>query len=53
MTLGGFYPIFTGKLSDGDKDTIIAQHIEAGRQLAQQLQHAYEIALQCKLNSRA
>jgi len=43
--------IFTGKLSDGDKDTIISQHIEAGRQLAQHLQHAYEIALQCKLNS--
>lgn len=44
--------IFTGKLGDADKDTVIAQHVEAGRQLARHLQTAYEMALQCKLNSK-
>lgn len=43
--------IFIGRLGDGDKDTIIAQHLEAGRHIAQHLQMAYEMALQCKLNS--
>ncbi|PLC52654.1 hypothetical protein CR155_17830 [Pollutimonas nitritireducens] len=43
--------IFTNRLSDGDKDTVIAQHIDAGRQMAQHLQKAYEMALQCRLNS--
>lgn len=43
--------IFSGKLSDGDKDVVISQHVEAGRQIAQHLQTAYEMALQCRLNS--
>ncbi len=43
--------IFTNRLGDGDKDTIIAQHIDAGRHIAQHLQRAYEMALQCRLNS--
>jgi hypothetical protein len=45
--------IFTGRLGDGDKDTVITQHIDAGRHIAQHLQTAYEIALQCRLNSTA
>lgn len=45
--------IFTGRLGDGDKDTVIAQHINAGRHIAEHLQNAYEIALQCRLNSTA
>ncbi|MDR3158289.1 MAG: hypothetical protein LBU11_04615 [Zoogloeaceae bacterium] len=45
--------IFTGKLSDGDKDTIITQHRKAGRHIAKDLQTAYEIALQCRLNASA
>lgn len=43
--------IFTGRLGDGDKDIVIAQHIEAGRDIAPHFQTAYEIALQCRLNS--
>lgn len=43
--------IFTGRLGDGDKDTIIAQHVDAGRHIARHLQVAYEMALQCRLNS--
>lgn len=43
--------IFTGRLGDGDKDIVIAQHIEAGRDIARHFQAAYEIALQCRLNS--
>lgn len=43
--------IFTGRLSDGDKDVVIAQHVDAGRQIAPHLQVAYEMALQCRLNS--
>lgn len=42
--------IFTGRLNDGDKVTVIAQHAEMGRHLAQHFQTAYEMALQCKLN---
>lgn len=42
--------IFTGRLGDGDKDVVIAQHIEAGRHMAPHLRTAYEIALQCRLN---
>lgn len=42
--------IFTSKLGDGDKATVIAQHIEAGRHIAPHLQTAYEMALQCRLN---
>lgn len=43
--------IFTGRLSDGDKDTVIAQHVDAGRHIAKHLQAGYELALQCRLNS--
>lgn len=42
--------IFTGRLGDGDKDIVIAQHVGAGRHIAQHLQNAYEMALQCRLN---
>lgn len=45
--------IFTGRLGDGDKDVVIGQHINAGRHIARQLQTAYEMALQCRLNSKA
>lgn len=45
--------IFTGRLGDGDKDTVITQHADAGRHIARQLQTAYEIALQCRLNLTA
>lgn len=44
--------IFTGRLGDSDKDLVIAQHIETGRHIAPHLQTAYEMALQCKLNSK-
>lgn len=43
--------IFTGRLVDSDKDTVIAQHVDMGRHIARHLQTAYEMALQCKLNS--
>lgn len=43
--------IFTGKLGDSDKTTVITQHINAGGHISDHLEHAYEIALQCKLNS--
>jgi hypothetical protein len=43
--------IFTGRLGDGDKDIVIAQHEEAGRHIARLLYEAYEIALKCRLNS--
>ncbi|WP_265949792.1 hypothetical protein [Dechloromonas sp. A34] len=43
--------IFTGRLGDSDKDIVISQHVEAGRHIAQHLQTAYEMALQCRLNS--
>ncbi len=45
--------IFTGRLGDGDKDIVIAQHVDAGRHIAQHLQTAYEMALQCRLYSTA
>ena len=45
--------IFTGRLGDGDKDTVIAQHVEVGRHIAPHLQTAYKMALQCRLNSTA
>lgn len=45
--------IFTGRLNDGDKDVVIAQHVEAGRHIARLLQNAYEIALQCRCNLTA
>lgn len=43
--------IFTGKLSDGDKATVISQHEAMNRPLAPHFTTAYEMALQCKLNS--
>jgi hypothetical protein len=43
--------IFTGRLGDCDKDIVIAQHVDAGRHIARHLETAYEIALQCRLNS--
>lgn len=43
--------IFTDRLGDGDKDTVITQHVNAGGHIAQHLQTAYEMALQCRLNS--
>lgn len=43
--------IFTGRLGDSDKDIVIAQHVDAGRHIAPHLQTAYEMALQCRLNS--
>lgn len=43
--------IFTGRLGDGDKDIVIAQHVDAERHMARHLQTAYEMALQCRLNS--
>jgi hypothetical protein len=43
--------IFTGRLSDGDKDTIISQHEITGGDISQHLKIAYETALQCRLNS--
>lgn len=45
--------IFTGRLGDGDKDIVIAQHVDVGRHIAQHLQTAYEMALQCRLYSAA
>lgn len=43
--------IFTRRLGDGDKDEVIAQHVDAGGDIALHLQRAYEMALQCRLNS--
>ncbi|SPS01523.1 hypothetical protein [Cupriavidus taiwanensis] len=45
--------IFTGRLGDGDKDTVIAQHVDGGRHIAPHLLAAYEMALQCRLNLTA
>lgn len=45
--------IFKGRLGDSDKATVIAQHEAMERPLAPHFQTAYEIALQCRLNSRA
>lgn len=42
--------IFTGKLGDSDKNTVIAQHQAMQQDLAPHLERAYEMALQCKLN---
>jgi hypothetical protein len=45
--------IFTGRLGDGDKDIVIAEHEGAGRHIAPHLRAAYEMALKCRLNSVA
>ena len=43
--------IFKGRLGDADKATVIAQHQAMERPLAPHFEKAYEIALQCRLNS--
>jgi len=42
--------IFTSRLSDGDKTTVIKQHKAMERPLAPHFETAYGLALQCKLN---
>jgi hypothetical protein len=44
--------IFTNRLGDSDVQTVVSQHADAGRQLKQHFENAYELALQCRLNSR-
>lgn len=44
--------IFKGRLGDSDKETVIAQHKAMDRPLAPHFETAYEIALQCRLNTR-
>lgn len=44
--------IFTGRLGDSDHPTVIAQHQAMDRPLAPHFGRAYEMALQCKLNTR-
>ena len=43
--------IFKGRLGDSDKPTIITQHQAMGRPLAPHFEAAYEMALQCRLNT--
>ena len=43
--------IFSGRLGDADKETVIAQHKAMDRPLAPHLETAYEMALQCRLNA--
>lgn len=43
--------IFNGRLGDSDKRSVIDQHKNMNRPLAPHFETAYEIALQCKLNS--
>jgi len=43
--------IFNGRLGDADKSTVIAQHEAMERPLAPHFETAYEMALQCRLNS--
>ena len=43
--------IFTSRLSDGDNANVIEQHMSMGRPLAPHFKHAYELALQCRLNA--
>jgi hypothetical protein len=43
--------IFKGRLGDSDKATVIEQHRAMGRPLAPHFETAYELALQCRLNS--
>ena len=43
--------IFKGRLGDSDKDTVISQHQAMERPLAPHFETAYEMALQCRLNS--
>ncbi len=43
--------IFKGRLGDSDKATVIAQHQSIECPLAPHFEKAYEMALQCRLNS--
>jgi len=43
--------IFKGRLGDSDKPIVIAQHQSMERPLAPHFEKAYEMALQCRLNS--
>lgn len=43
--------IFTGRLGDSDKGTVIAQHQAMGRPLAPHFETAYEMALQCRIHA--
>ena len=45
--------IFTRRLGDAEKTTIVAQHQDMGQNLAPHLQKAYELALQCLLSVRS
>jgi len=44
--------IFKGRLGDSDKATVIAQHQSMERPLTPHFEKAYEMALQCRLNSK-
>jgi hypothetical protein len=44
--------IFTGRLGDSEKSTVIAQHEAMEQDLAPHLERAYEMALQCRLNAK-
>lgn len=44
--------IFQGRLGDSDKTTVIDQHRAMERPLAPHFERAYDMALQCRLNSR-
>lgn len=43
--------IFTGRLVDSDKSVVIAELNKMGRPLSQHFESAYELALQCRLNT--
>lgn len=43
--------IFSGRLGDGDKDIVLTEHVEADGDIARHLDTAYELALECRLNS--
>ena len=44
--------IFKGRLGDSDKATVITQHQSMERPLTPHFEKAYEMALQCRLNSK-
>ncbi|MBL3534967.1 MAG: hypothetical protein JMN27_14210 [gamma proteobacterium endosymbiont of Lamellibrachia anaximandri] len=44
--------IFTGRLGDSERSTIIAQHQDVERPLAPHFERAYELALQCRLSQQ-
>lgn len=43
--------IFTHKLGDSDVPVVVRQHKDLGGDLGPHLEHAYRLALQCKLNA--